>query len=37
MPRRGLAGRVFLTLALVLVVINGFFPASWLFLTSLKR
>ncbi len=31
-----LANRIFITLALVLVIINGFFPAVWLFLTSLK-
>ena len=31
-----LANRIFITLALVLVIINGFFPAAWLFLTSLK-
>ena len=30
------ANRIFMTLALVLVIINGFFPAAWLFLTSLK-
>ena len=30
------ANRIFITLALVLVIINGFFPAVWLFLTSLK-
>ena len=32
-----LANRLFMTLALVLVIINGFFPAAWLFLTSLKK
>ena len=30
------ANRIFMTVALVLVIINGFFPALWLFLTSLK-
>ena len=30
------ANRIFMTVALVLVIINGFFPAVWLFLTSLK-
>ena len=32
-----LANRIFMTVALVLVIINGFFPAVWLFLTSFKR
>ena len=30
------ANRIFITVALILVIINGFFPAVWLFLTSLK-
>lgn len=34
--RRPLAERVFLAVALALVVLNGLFPAVWLFLTSLK-
>jgi multiple sugar transport system permease protein len=37
MSKPTLASRIFMTLALVLVIINGFFPAAWLFLTSLKR
>ena len=35
--RPSLANRIFMTVALVLVIVNGFFPAAWLFLTSLKR
>ncbi len=35
--RPSLTNRVFMTVALVLVIINGFFPAAWLFLTSFKR
>ncbi|NLG08905.1 MAG: carbohydrate ABC transporter permease [Deinococcales bacterium] len=35
--RRSRLARVFLAIALLLVVVNGFFPSVWLFLTSLKR
>ncbi len=35
--RLPLAQRILMTLALLLVIVNGFFPAAWLFLTSLKR
>lgn len=35
--RISLADRVFLNIALVLVIINGLFPASWLMITSFKR
>lgn len=34
---RSRLARVFLAIALLLVVVNGFFPSVWLFLTSLKR
>ncbi len=35
--RRSRLARVFLAITLLLVVVNGFFPSVWLFLTSLKR
>src|SRR5690554_4740425 len=35
--RRSRPARVFLAITLLLVVVNGFFPSVWLFLTSLKR
>lgn len=34
--RRGLGERLFLGVALVLMIANGFFPAAWLLLTSFK-
>ena len=33
--RRSRPARVFLAITLLLVVVNGFFPSVWLFLTSL--
>ena len=36
-PQGGRAARLFLLLALVLVVVNGLFPSVWLLLTSFKQ
>ncbi|MFA5551997.1 MAG: carbohydrate ABC transporter permease [Trueperaceae bacterium] len=36
-PQGGRAARLFLLLALVLVVVNGLFPSLWLLLTSFKQ
>lgn len=35
--RRGLTGRIFLFIALLLVIVNGLFPSVWLLLTSFKQ